>query len=301
VRRIPLLGVGGGYVRCGPLWRLRDKEPDVEVFRQAIRALHNEFVCRRGLALRLYPHIFTDDSLGLGKILTEEGFTLVDEERQERTILMDVTPSIEELRNGMLPHWKRELKVAEKNQLDIVEGCGDDLFERFLVMYDELIARKNFIENVAPLDFRRIQAHLPEEFKMRIVLGSSSQGLCAGLIYSQMGDTVIYLFGATSNLGLKSRGSYLLQWHTVGSIKERGAKIYNLNGINPEKNPGTYNFKRDIAGTHGRDVYYLGRFDAAPGLMNSLLLQLADGLKKRRREWKQYRISRRSTQETKPN
>ncbi|HUV96893.1 MAG TPA: hypothetical protein VMV98_05425, partial [Acidobacteriaceae bacterium] len=69
MRQMPILGMGGGYVRSGPLWQLRDREPEVDVFRQVVRALRNEFVCRRGLSLRLYPRIFSDDSLGLETIL----------------------------------------------------------------------------------------------------------------------------------------------------------------------------------------------------------------------------------------
>jgi hypothetical protein len=301
VRQIPLLGIGISYVRSGPLWQLRDREPDVEILRQVVRALRNEYVCRCGLALRLYPRIFTDDSLGLGAILEEEGLALVREERRERTILMDLAPSLAELRDGMPRLGRRNLKTAEKNNLEMTEGCNEKLFDQVVVLYTETIERKKFAKSIDPEEFKRIQALLPEDLKMRVLLCSVQGEPCAGIIFSLMGDTGIPMVAATGDAGLVCRGSFLVQWQMIDYLKEHGAVIYDLNGINPEKNPGTYNFKRDIAGKHGRDVYYLGRFDAAPGLINSLLLQLADGLKKRRREWKQYRISRRSTQETKPN
>ena len=45
--KLPFIQAGIAYVRWGPLWRRRATEPDVDTFRQAIRALRNEFVCKR--------------------------------------------------------------------------------------------------------------------------------------------------------------------------------------------------------------------------------------------------------------
>ena len=70
----------------------------------------------------------------------------------------------------------------------------------------------------------------------------------AGLVASAMGDTAIYLLGATSNAGLNSKGAYLLQWTMIGWLKERGIKAYDLGGIDPERNPGVYSFKRGFSG-----------------------------------------------------
>jgi hypothetical protein len=52
-----------------------------------------------------------------------------------------------------------------------------------------------------------------------------------------------------------------------------------LNGINPDKNPGTYKFKSDMAGKHGRDVHYVGRLDSHPGRIRVLCIELGDHLR----------------------
>ena len=44
ITRVPFLDVGVAYIRWGPLWRLRNAEAKEERFRQAIRALRNEYV-----------------------------------------------------------------------------------------------------------------------------------------------------------------------------------------------------------------------------------------------------------------
>ena len=49
----------------------------------------------------------------------------------------------------------------------------------------------------------------------------------AGLVASAMGDSAIYLLGATSDEGLKSKGAYLLQWTLIKWLKECGFKWYD--------------------------------------------------------------------------
>jgi hypothetical protein len=70
----------------------------------------------------------------------------------------------------------------------------------------------------------------------------------AGLTSTGVGDTGIYLLGATSNDGMKFKGSYLLQWRMMQWLKECGCAWYDLGGINPDRNPGVYHFKQGFGG-----------------------------------------------------
>ena len=45
----------------------------------------------------------------------------------------------------------------------------------------------------------------------------------AGIVVSAMGDSAIYLLGATSDAGLNSKGAYLLQWTMIRWLKENEA------------------------------------------------------------------------------
>jgi hypothetical protein len=268
IAKLPLIDAGIAYIHWGPLWRCRGGKADVDVFQQVLRALQNEYASRRGLVLRLFPILFDSDPPRLLEILREEGFSSVSNETPRRTILMDLNPTLEDLRGGMGSHWKRELKAAERNELEVIEGSGEELFETFIGIYEEMVARKKFAEPNDIHQFRTIQSRLPEKFKMRIMLCKSGQDVCAGHICSVMGNSAIYLFGATSNAGMKSRGSFLLHWKCIGDLKQRGTAVYNLNGINPDYNPGTYKFKKDLGGKNGQDVHYFGRFDSPGGFLS---------------------------------
>lgn len=259
--KLPLIRAGIAYVRWGPVWRRHNGPGDLQIFRQAIRALRNEYACRRGLVLRLYPAVFHDASATFSSALIEEGFSRCND-RPERTLLLDLRRPLEELRKGLRPHWRRYLKVAEKNGLEIIEGSNDELFRSFITIYREMICRKRFLEPNSIEAFRSIQDRLPEKFKLKIMLCRLGGKECAGLVCSAIGNTGVYLFGATSNSGLKSRGAYLLHWKLIAWLKDQGIAAYDLNGINPVTNPGTFKFKHDLCGNNGTDVHFLGRFDA---------------------------------------
>jgi lipid II:glycine glycyltransferase (peptidoglycan interpeptide bridge formation enzyme) len=269
IAKLPFIDIGAAYVRWGPLYRRAGRGTIPDVFRQAVRALRNEFVCRRGLVLRVFPMLFDSDARVYLPILEEEEFVL-HKEPPMRTVLMDLAPELDELREGMGNMWKRNLRTAGKQQLQIVAGSSDVFFGEFVDIYKEMVSRKKFVEPNDINQFRAIQMLLHEKFKMNILLCRSGEGVCAGLIGSAIGQTCIYLFGATSNKGTKQCGSYLLQWRLVEHLKESGCTVYNLNGINPAANPGTYKFKVDLAGKNGRDVRYLGRFDSRSGAVNSI-------------------------------
>jgi CelD/BcsL family acetyltransferase involved in cellulose biosynthesis len=279
VRKIPVFGLGVASVFWGPLWRRKDTEVDAGIFRQAVRALRNEMVRGQGLTLRLFPLVIEDDTLELKTILADEGFSLAASQSGKQTILMDLRPPLSELRESFSPNWKRNLRKAEKGNLEYIEGNSLELFDDFLGMYKEMKSRKGFTDAIDLPPYKDVQAQLPEPLKMRILLCKSEDGLCAGNIYSQMGDSALCLFGATSNLGMKNSGSYLLWWKMLQTLKQEGVEKYDLNGINPEVNPGTYRFKRDFAGKHGRHVRYVGRYDANAGLLSVALLATIEVLR----------------------
>lgn len=284
-KRVPGLGIGLAYVHRGPLWRRKDADADPEDFRQAVRALRNEFVCKQGLSLRINPAAFDDDRYGLAAILGEEGFSPARGQIRGRTLVMDLTLPLDAIRQGLGRNWKRKLKQNEQSTLETIEGADLSLFESFGPVYAQMIARKSLPVSEMFSQFAQIQSRLPEELKMGILLCKSEGALCAGLVWCAMGDTGIELLAATSDIGAEAGGSHLLRWRLVERFKQLGLLHYNLNGIDPIANPGTYRFKKELAGKTGRDVCYLGKFDASAGPLTGSLVLLRDAW----RAWKKRR------------
>ena len=142
-----------------------------------------------------------------------------------------------------------------------------------------MVDRKQLENFTGPDHCRKAQAKLQHHEKVRVFLCKSEGEVCAGGICSALGDTGIYLFGATSDQGTKNCASYLVQWKMLEWIRSRGCRAYNLNGINPVTNPGGYLFKSRFAGAHGREVQLLGQFDAYPNAAMKWLMPLGDRLR----------------------
>jgi len=286
ILKIPFINTGIAYIRWGPLWQLHGNSINIEIFCQAIRALRNEYVYQRGLVLRLFPVLFNDYSDTFIPLLKEEGFTWLEKAKHERTLLIDLSPSLEELRESLKQKWRNCLNHAERNDLEVLVGYNDKLFEKFIEIYREMLGRKKFVEPHDINEFRLIQKDLPENFKMKIILCQSDGNPCAGAICSAIGKTGIYLFGATNNTGMKNNGAYLLQWKILEWLKKNNYSWYDLNGINPEINPGTYKFKAGLCGKNGKDVYFLGQFDTNRNPLTYFLVKCGDILRSKYRKSK---------------
>jgi hypothetical protein len=91
---------GVAYIYWGPLWQRKDTPADGSIFRMMIRALHNEYAIRRGLALRLLPVLYDDDRPGLKDILAEEGFKFLPHIRRQKTMIIDLRAPLKDLRAG---------------------------------------------------------------------------------------------------------------------------------------------------------------------------------------------------------
>jgi FemAB family len=279
VVRIPYLNFGIAYVFWGPLWKRRNAAINVEAFRQALRAVRTEYVGKRRLVVRIVPNLPDSDNEPFRRILDEEAYVFQRQAKRRRTISMDIRPSIEQLYQGLHQKWRNHLNKARKQNLELIEGEEDALYDAFEKIYAEMVDRKQFLDFTDPGQFRAVQRGLMSDQKMRVFLCKVEGEICAGGICSALGDTGIHLFGATSNRGMKNNASYLVYWRMLEWVKSRGCQFYDLNGINPVSNPGVYEFKSRFAGAHGRDVHLLGGFDAYPSAAVKLFVTTADPLR----------------------
>jgi len=137
-------------------------------------------------------------------------------------------------------------------------------------MYKQMRERKAFESTADVEEFGRLQEDLPEAHRMRILICEQDGVPMAGLVASSMGDSAIYLLGATSDDGLNAKGAYLLQWTLIQWLKENGFKRYDLGGIDPQRNPGVYHFK---SGLSGADVSQLTPLVACNSLVSSAIVR----------------------------
>ena len=199
-----------------------------------------------------------------------------------RTFILDLSPPLEELRRNLDRKWRNMLTQSEKKGLKIVAGTGMDGYRVFCQLYGQMWKRKGFDTSVSIKQFGRIQELLAESQRMQVLICEEAGVPVAGIVASAIGDSAIYLLGATSDQGLNSRGSYLLQWTLIHWLKERGFRCYDLGGIDPEINPGVYQFKRGLSGT---DCSHISPFASCNSAVNAAVVLAGEAAQRTLRAW----------------
>lgn len=273
VRAGPLPG-GIAHVRWGPLVHRTDSDLQAEVLNEMASALHDEYVRKRRLYLRILPNAFADSPTGE---LFERAFSNPFKIRSrvtsvERTFVIDLRPPLDQIRKQLDQKWRNQLNRAERNDLTVRAGTGMVEYELFAIIYAEMRRRKRFETSVNVDEFARLCDQLENNSPLRILLCCAGREVVSGIICSAMGNTGVYLLGATSPAGLQVKGAYLLQWSMIRWLKENGFEYYDLGGINPAENPGVYHFKKGLSGT---DVTRLEPIEASGHFMSNVYMRIA--------------------------
>ena len=283
--KVPLIKAGIAYIPWGPLWQRKEGDKNSEHFQHLMKALKDEYALRRGLLLRITPHYAEiEGNNDICLILKNEGFNKDASSSRYRTFLVDISPTLPEIRKQLDQKWRNQLNRSEKNNLTIVEGNSDKLYHNFLNLQNEMLKRKKYEPGLDYREFMEIQKDLPEPLKMRVIICEYEGEPVTATIGSAIGNTGIYLLGATGDKGLQLKGAYLSQWLMIRWMKEQGCHWYDLGGINAEKNPGVYHFK---AGLSGRDVHHIGQFTICNSSMSSFAVILSGFLKNYRTKHKE--------------
>lgn len=272
--KMPVMNAGIAYVRWGPLWKRRGLENSLEDFRRIVETMRQEYVERRGLLLRIIPNEIEHCQNNPRSVLEEVGFRW--HRSDYRTLYLNLVEPLETIRDNMSKSWRKHLNRGEKRGLTVIEGTDSGLFSSVDQLYRETVLRKKFVPGINIDEYRLLQESLPDYLKMKIMVCQWEEKPIAGLIGSAIGDVGIELIAATGKDGLELGGSYLLRWKMVEYLKGCGCHFYNLNGINPGRNPGGYQFKSGLCGKNGLDVKFLGTFDAYRRGLSYLALRFGD-------------------------
>lgn len=262
---------GIAYIRWGPLWHPKGGEENIEVFRQVIRAIRNEFIEKRAYTVQMIPRD-TEDRDDLRLVLEEEGFRRSASDYN--TLLIDIRGSEDEIRSKLVARWRTDLNRSQRNGLMLTGGNQIELYDQFAPIYSEMYVRKNLVEFGDLAVYRDVQSDLPADQKMKIMLCTKEGDAdCAGAITSAIGDTGLAILWATNHQGRDTKGAYFLQWEVIKWLKQQGCHWYDLGGVNREVNPGGYRFKCGLAGKNGRETRFLGQFQASPTRFHGFLLE----------------------------
>ncbi len=274
MKRIPLAGSGIAYIGWGPL-RRRDEADDLERLAVCL-ALKAEYVGRRGLVLRILGPIGPPEWVdGARDRLVSAGFEPTYRAPGYRAIILRIDRPLAEIRMNLTSEWRNNLNGAERKGLELRTGTDKEIFADFALMFRSFLRRKGFDANLDAAFFAEVQSRLPEAERMQVTLAEKDGEPVAGHVLSALGDTAVFVLGATLHAALKTKASYLLHWHAIETARARRMKFYDVGGIDPQRTPGVYRFKRGLNGT---EISSPGPFELAPRGVSGITTRTAEKL-----------------------
>ena len=171
---------------------------------------------------------------------------------------LDLSQTEDELLAGLSSSWRRNLKLAQKNNL-VIKRCLNPDIEELCRVFAEMESQKN----LPPLFSREKLENLFKHNKENLIFyrceDEEGNLLCfrACLI---AGNRACDYLAAASEPARKTRASYAALWELILECRKQGVIHYDLGGIDPFANPGVYTFKKE---TGAREVEFLGEWDWA--------------------------------------
>ena len=276
IKRLPVTG-GIAYITGGPIVRQK-VVPKVheEALRLSLQALRREYVEKRGLILRIAPAAGSDIwQAAQERAFASVGFTACDTMRKYHTVLLDVDRPAPEIRAGFSQKWRNCLNASERSGLTVETGIGTSLFREFGCLFTETRKRKEFSVDLDAAFFEALQSDLVGSDQFVLTIARLNGEPVAGHVASLLGDTCVYLLGASNAAGRGAKASYLLQWKVIEEAQRRGCTHYDLGGIDIEANPGVARFKGRMG---GRTMQASGPFELPPRGLNRVLTRSAEKL-----------------------
>lgn len=173
-----------------------------------------------------------------------------------KTVILDLNMPEEHLLGKMHPKTRYNIKVAQKNNIEIKKSTDADAFWKLMqktTARDKFSSHsKEYYENM--LDYF---ANNPE-IKTELFLAYHDNKPVAGAIVMRYGDTGYYLHGASDYEHRALMAPYLLHWEVIKQLRFEGFKFYDLWGVDVQKWPGVTRFK---LGWGGVQREYPGSFD----------------------------------------
>jgi len=166
------------------------------------------------------------------------------------TMHLNLALSKDSMHKGLRKNWKRNLKRSSRVEYDISEITKPNVV---IDIYHELCNIKKLDTLLTNSEINSLYSAFQDNL---IVIGATTPD---GVVHAIRGAIVMNnkatdIFAASNSYSRKHYLSYALCWKLLLKCKEIGCVDYNLNGIDPIKNTGVYNFKKGTGAMHKKIV-----------------------------------------------
>lgn len=174
------------------------------------------------------------------------------------TMELDLTAGAEEITAGFSKKWRRNLRLALKNEL-VIRPVLDPDVDELRRAFAEMERNKDLPELFSEEKLRNLFRHAGPRLILHRCEDSEGRLLAFRTALREGARAVDYL-AVTGDRGRRLRASFPLLREMLLECREQGVRHYDLGGIDPYANPGVHTFKR---GTGAAEIEHLGEWDWA--------------------------------------
>ncbi|MDP2598559.1 MAG: peptidoglycan bridge formation glycyltransferase FemA/FemB family protein, partial [Candidatus Liptonbacteria bacterium] len=192
----------------------------------------------------------------------------------ERTILVDLTKSEDELVANMHEKSRYNIRLAERKGVRVRKATADEgAFRKFLELLRET-TRRDGIVSWPDERFWKFRAIFmsgnpsPDIPRAELLVGEHGGRLLAAAIIMLFGDSATYLYAASSGEERNANVPSLVLWEAIREAKRQGSRWYDMWGVSPADDPnhswaGITRFKSRYVklGVTGKEIRSVGTRD----------------------------------------
>lgn len=223
-------GLGYWFTPRGPQFhpRVRQEEQKeyLEIF---IRELYGKNQLPKSLFWRMEPMICPESTM---RSLPPR-MNRVQAMNPVCTAVLDLTKSEEELLAKMHQKTRYNIKIASKHNVVCRVSNHPKDVDNFLRLMDETAGRDGFKQHDSQYLSKTLYT-LAAAHMARLRVAEINGAMLSANLEVNYGNTVTYLYGASSSKIRQAMAPYALQWEAIKQAKSEGAKWYDFWGCNPE-------------------------------------------------------------------
>lgn len=164
-----------------------------------------------------------------------------------QTSVIDLSVGEATLWNGLSSNWRNNVRAAERSGMHVGEARDPGSIRQFVEECERLSTYKGFrYQGSAPLLCSLLHDSGNRDVVAKLYTASLGPRFRGGVLVMIVGRTMQLMFSAAGR-GEPSPGR-LLQWTAMKAAMAANVTRYDLGGMDPDGNPGVYEFKRQMRG-----------------------------------------------------
>ena len=166
-----------------------------------------------------------------------------------KTIWIDLTLGKDKIWSNAAKQFRSDVRRSKKFGILIEKSNKENDIKSFYELCTRVSKTKKFsLYGSIELMSRLIKKLTCEKIESCLFRATYQEKFCGGAFVIRCGSSVHYMWAAVDRALSRFNIGEAIQWEIIEWALEKKCRLYDLEGIDSKKNPGTYHFKKKLGG-----------------------------------------------------